>query len=68
MNSNKSEVTESTKNLKNLSMTVRSGSLRKQRLSNNFSLTRTLDGGTVSFQLTMRETKALRDFLNETLD
>jgi len=67
-NENRSEVIESTRNLKNLSVTVRSGSLRKQRLSNNVSLTRTLDGGEFSAILTIREARALRDFLNETLD
>jgi len=67
-NENRSEVIESTRNLKNLSVTVRSGSLRKQRLSNNVSLTRTLDGGEFSTRLTIREARALRDFLNETLD
>lgn len=65
---NRSDVTESTRNLKNLKVTVRSGSLRKQRLSNNVSLTRTLDGGEFSTQLTIREARALRDFLNENLD
>ena len=65
---NQSNVTESTRELKNLTMTVTSGSRRKQRLSNNVALTRTLDGGTVSVKLTMREARALRNFLNESLE
>lgn len=63
-----SNVTESSRELKNLKMSVRSGSRRKQRLSNSVSLTRILDGGVVSVSLTMREARALRKFLNENLD
>ena len=68
MTNNASNVVETTNTMKNLSVTVRTGSLRKQRLSNSVSITRTLDGGSMSTQLTMREARALRKFLNETLD
>lgn len=64
----KSNVTEKTRSLKNVSMTITSGSRRKQRLSNSLSITRTLDGGVITTQFSIREAKAIQKFLNETLD
>ena len=61
-------VSEASKTLKNLSFAAVIGSRSKKRLSNKVSLTKSLDGGSVSIDLTVREAQALRRFLNDSLE
>lgn len=61
---NKSNVNETTKNLRGLTVKLRDGSREKKKLSNNLSIT----SDAANIVITLREAKALRNFLNENLD
>ena len=58
---------EVSKEYSGFSVSLSNGSRRKQRLSNRVSIILSTDRGDVAVNITIREAKALRNFLNENL-
>lgn len=51
-----------------LSVSLTTGSRRKQRLSNRLDITMSGDRTDIAMRLTIRQARALRDFLEKNLD
>lgn len=62
-----SDVKETRRDLEGFSLLMRTGSLRKQLLSNRLEIRSSSDRAAFGLRMTLREAKALQRFLDETL-
>ena len=64
----KSDIQIVKQNYTGLTVQLRSGSRRKQRLSNHLNIVMKGDRTDVSMRITIRQARALKDFLEKNLD
>jgi hypothetical protein len=68
MTKQSSDIQTVTNDYTGISVSLTTGSRRKQRLSNRLDITMSGDRSDVSMRLTIRQARALRDFLENNLD
>jgi len=68
MDKQSSDIQTKTNEYSGLTVSLTTGSRRKQRLSNRLDITMAGDRTDVSMRLTIRQARALRDFLEKNLD